>query len=71
MTPVQAVMTPLAELATVTPDDQLSTALERFGSTELPLLPVVKDGAIVGLLYRESVVGYVRMREALGLESRR
>ena len=71
VTPVQAVMTPLAELATVTPDDQLSTALERFGSTELPLLPVVKDGAIVGLLYRESVVGYVRMREALGLESRR
>ena len=71
MTPVQAVMTPLEELATVSPEDQLSTALERFGGNELPLLPVVKDGAIVGLLFRESVAGYVRMREMLGLEARR
>jgi CBS domain-containing protein len=71
MTPVQAVMTPFEELATVTPEDQLSIALERFGGNELPVLPVVKDGAIVGLLFRESVAGYVRMREMLGLEARR
>lgn len=70
-TPVDAVMTPASELPTVSPDDPLATALERFGTTELPLLPVVKDGHLVGVLYRESVIGYVRMQELLGAEGRR
>jgi Zn-dependent protease/CBS domain-containing protein len=70
-TPVEQVMTPASELPTVTPDDPLGTALERFGTTELPLLPVVKDGHLVGVLYRESVIGYVRMQELVGAEGRR
>jgi len=70
-TPVEAVMTPAADLPTVSPDDPLGTALERFGETELPLLPVVKDGHLVGILYRESVIGYVRMQEMLGVAGRR
>jgi len=70
-TPVEAVMTPASELPTVAPEDPLGAALERFGATDLPLLPVIKDGRLVGLLYRESVIGYVRMREMLGLEGRR
>ncbi len=70
-TPVDAVMTPAAELATVSPDNPLSTAVERFDATELPLLPVVKDGRLVGILYRESVIGYVRMQEMIGAEGRR
>jgi Zn-dependent protease len=70
-TPIEAVMTPASELPTVLPDDPLSAALERFAATDLPLLPVVTDGRLVGLLYRESVIGYVRMREMLGLEGRR
>jgi Zn-dependent protease len=64
-TPVEQVMTPASELSTVSPDDPLGTALERFGATELPLLPVIKDGRLVGILYRESVVGFVRMQEML------
>ena len=71
MTPVDEVMTPAAELPSVTPDDQLTTALERFGASDIPLLPVLSGGRLVGLLYRESVVGYVRMREMLGLDARR
>jgi CBS domain-containing protein len=70
-TPVDEVMTQAADLPTVSPDDPLSIALERFGVTELPLLPVVKDGRLVGILYRESVIGYVRMQEMLGVEGRR
>jgi CBS domain-containing protein len=70
-TPVEEVMTPAADLATVSPEDPLGTALERFDATELPLLPVVKDGHLVGVLYRESVIGYVRMQEMLGAEGRR
>ena len=70
-TPVEAVMTPISDATTVSPNDQLVAALERFGTADLPLLPVVDHGRLVGVLYRESVVGYVRMREMLGLESRR
>jgi CBS domain-containing protein len=70
-TPVEQVMTPASELITVSPNDPLAIALERFGATELPLLPVVKDGRLVGVLYREAVIGYVRMQEMLGLQGRR
>src|SRR5438132_138773 len=70
-TPVEQVMTPVSELTTVSPDDPLGTALERFGATELPLLPVTKDGRLVGVLHREAVIGYVRMEEMLGLQGRR
>jgi hypothetical protein len=63
-------MTPASELPPLSPFDGLTVALDRFGA-DVPLLPVVRDGTLVGLLYRESVVGYVRMREMLGFESRR
>jgi len=68
-TAVEAVMTPASELASVAPNDDLAVALDRFG--DMPLLPVVTDGRIVGLLFRESVGGYVRMREMLGVDTRR
>src|SRR5205814_1943584 len=70
-TPVEQVMTPASELATVSPDDPLGTALERFGGAEVPLLPVVKDGRLIGVLYREAVIGYVRMHEMLAPQGRR
>ena len=70
-TPVDAVMTASSDLPLVTPNEDLASALTKFGD-ELPLLPVVDSaGALVGLLYRESVIGYVRMREMLGFEPRR
>ncbi|HYK98504.1 MAG TPA: site-2 protease family protein [Candidatus Acidoferrales bacterium] len=71
VTAVDAVMTGAADLPTVTANEELASALEKFGS-DLSLLPVVDaGGALVGLLHRESVVGYVRMREMLDLDQRR
>ncbi len=69
-TTVETVMTPASDLPSVAPNDDLAVALDRFGP-DAPLLPVVTDGALVGLLYRESVGGYVRMREMLGVDPRR
>lgn len=43
------VMTPIAAVATVSPQDELVMALERLDGS--PLLPVVSDGALVGVLY--------------------
>jgi Zn-dependent protease/predicted transcriptional regulator len=70
-TAVDVVMTPASALATVSSSDELVAALDRFGGGDLPLLPVVDGGSLVGVLFRESVVGYVRMREMLGFDSRR
>jgi len=70
-TPVQTVMTPARELLEVTPTSRLMTAIERFAGSELPALPVVDDGRLVGMLEREAVLSHVRMREMLGLDGRR
>ena len=60
-TPVEQAMTPVAQLAKLAPEDDLMKALERFGDTSV--LPVVRDGRLVGLLDREGVVSYIRMRD--------
>lgn len=66
-TPVERVMTPARELAALGPTSRLMTAIERFGASEVPALPVVEDGVLVGMLERDAVASYVRMREMLGL----
>ena len=69
-TSVDSVMTPASDIPAVGPNDPLASALDKFGP-ELPLLPVVENDTLRGLLYRESVLGYVRMREMLGFDERR
>ena len=60
-TPVEQVMTPSASLATLAPEDDLMKALDRFG--DAAVLPVVRDGRLVGLLDRDGVVSYIKMRD--------
>jgi Zn-dependent protease/CBS domain-containing protein len=60
-TPIEQVMTPSAELAKLSPDDDLVQALGQFG--DAAVLPVVRDGRLVGLLDRDGVVNYIRMRD--------
>lgn len=66
-TRVDEVMTPASALPVVSPGSYLMTAIERFASSATPVLPVVDDGALVGMLEREAVWSYVRMREMLDL----
>jgi Zn-dependent protease/CBS domain-containing protein len=70
-TTVDTVMSRADDLGSVSPDDALMTALERFADNDLPLLPVLERGSLVGVLYREALMGYVRMREMLGFDPRR
>jgi Zn-dependent protease/CBS domain-containing protein len=60
-TPVEQVMTPSSSLVKLAPEDDLRQALERFG--DAAVLPVVRDGKLVGLLDRDGVVSYLRMRD--------
>ena len=55
-------------LATVTPSDRLSRALELFGAHEYEQLPVVEDGRFLGLLTRADVIRQLQLREALDVE---
>ena len=60
-TPIEEVMTRASALPTLSPEDDLMTALQRFN--DAPVLPVLRDGALVGLLDRDAVANYVRMRD--------
>ncbi|MEX2046048.1 MAG: site-2 protease family protein [Chloroflexota bacterium] len=64
---VAQVMIPAERVATVTPQDDLIVAIERLGDGAL--LPVLRDGVLVGALYRDTVSSYLRMRTALGRAS--
>jgi len=68
---VESVMSSSRDLQPLSPDDPLTAALERFSENELPLLPVVDRGSLVAVLYRDAVMGYVRMRDMLGFDPRR
>ena len=61
ITAVEAIMVPAAGLEKLAPEDDLMQALDRFGSAAV--LPVVRDGRLVGLLDREAVANYIRMRD--------
>lgn len=60
-TPVEQVMEPAAGLAKLAPEDDLMQALDRFA--DAAVLPVVRDGRLVGLLDRDAVANYIRMRD--------
>lgn len=60
-TPVAEVMDPAATLDALGSEDELLPVLERF--RDAAVLPVLRDGQLVGLLDRETVASYLRMRE--------
>jgi Zn-dependent protease/predicted transcriptional regulator len=61
ITPVDQVMKRSADLVTLAPEDDLFQSLERFADGSV--LPVVRDGRLVGLLDRDAVTNYIRMRD--------
>jgi predicted transcriptional regulator len=64
---VEEVMTPAGRLAIVRPGDSILDALEKMDDGDVAQLPVVADGALLGLIGREQVLHYVRTRAELGV----
>jgi CBS domain-containing protein len=60
-------MVPLTRLVTVAPATPLLTALQTMDGANVAQVPVVEGNAIVGLLTREQVLHYVRLRTELGM----
>jgi Zn-dependent protease/CBS domain-containing protein len=65
-TRVREVMTPWAELETVSAGDDGSTILARLNARDVRQLPVVEAGRLVGLLRRSDVLHYLQVRTASG-----
>jgi CBS domain-containing protein len=51
-TPLRVVMTPAASLAVVGPESSLQEALARLAERDVSQLPVIRNGALVGMLSR-------------------
>ena len=65
-TRVSEVMTPRAELETVSPGDDGSTILARLNARDVRQLPVVDGERLMGLLRRSDVLRHLQVRTALG-----
>jgi len=65
-TRVSEVMTPWAELETVSPGDDGSAILARLNARDVRQLPVVEGGRLIGLLRRSDVLRYLQVRAASG-----
>lgn len=64
---LREVMTGVDLLPTIGPDDTLVDAFERFGTSGAIVLPVLQRAMLVGLLYRDALAGYLRLRGVRGL----
>lgn len=64
---VGEVMVPWAQLRRVSPETELLTALRIMDDDRIGQLPVVKDERAVGLLTREEILHYLRLRAEVGV----
>jgi Zn-dependent protease/CBS domain-containing protein len=61
------VMTPVEQVVTVAPETDLLTALEKMDDADVAQMPGLAAGELVGMIGREQVLHYVRVRGELGL----
>jgi Zn-dependent protease len=67
--PVSAAMIPLARLHVASPQQSLSDVLPLMAGRDVNQLPVVDNGAPVGVLSRDAIVKYLEVRRSLGVEN--
>jgi CBS domain-containing protein len=61
------VMTPVEKLTTVEPGTDLLAALEKMDDANVAQMPVMQAGELRGMVAREQVLHYVRVRAELGM----
>jgi Zn-dependent protease len=67
--PVSNAMIPLSRLHVVTPQQSLSDVLPLMAGRDVNQLPVVQNGALVGILSRDAIVQYLEVRRGLGVDT--
>ena len=67
--PISSAMIPLERLHIVTPQQPLSDVLPLMAGRDVNQLPVVQNGALVGIVSRDAIVHYLEVRRNLGLDT--
>ncbi len=67
--PVSQAMIPLERLHVVSPQQSLSDVLPLMAGRDVNQLPVVQNGALVGILSRDAIVQYLEVRRGLGVNT--
>jgi len=62
---VEQAMTPLAQLKAIGPEDGLWSAMQEMTEEGVNQLPVIEGGRLVGMLARDRLVGFIRVRAEL------
>lgn len=65
-TPIRDALTPLERLVAVSPQEDAYRVLEVLDEAGVNQVPVVEDGRAVGLITREHILHFLRVREELG-----
>jgi Zn-dependent protease/CBS domain-containing protein len=68
-TPVMNIMTH-APLYSVTPEDDLNTALKLIAQHDINQVVVLQQGQLVGLLSRAGIIGHLQISQELGIKTR-
>ena len=66
-TTVEQVMTPLKELKKVGPDEELWVAMKNMTEEGVNQVPVMDDGHLLGMLGRDNIVSFIRIKGELGI----
>ncbi len=66
---VSEAMVPLERLHVATPQQRLSDMLPLMAGRDVNQLPVVQNGALVGVVSRDAIVHYLEVRRSLGVEN--
>jgi CBS domain-containing protein len=64
---VEEVMTPLADLKAIGPDDGLWPAMQEMTEEGVNQLPVIERDQLIGMLGRDRLVSFIRVRAELGV----
>jgi Zn-dependent protease/CBS domain-containing protein len=64
-TTIGQIMTPVDQLITVTPDEGASEALNKLTKRDVHQLPVMRDGALVGIFRRRDIIKWLQLHSEL------
>ncbi len=67
--PVGHAMIPLERLHVVQPQQSLNDVLPLMAGRDVNQLPVIRNGALVGILSRDAIVRFLEVRRGLGLDA--
>jgi Zn-dependent protease len=64
---VREIMTPKEKLEAVSPDDDGNKVLNSLTAKDIHQVPVVEEGVVTGIIYRNDILRFIRLRSELGV----